>query len=87
MKLMKMDVSQAAGILGLRIMKYAGVTHFVYETFVEATVADADKAIAESQEALALAEQSPLVGGTQYWHLKNISAWTVIKSQLKTEEN
>lgn len=85
MKLLQMDVAQAVGILGLRIVKYSGITHFLNTSATEVTVADADTAIAESLEALAFAEQSPLVGGTQYWHLKNISAWTVIKSQLNNE--
>lgn len=83
MKLMQMDLSTAIGILGLRVVKYAGATHFLkWPSAAEVTVADADQSIAESQEALALAEQSDLAGGHQYWHWKNISAWTVIKPHL-----
>lgn len=88
MKLMAMDLSQAASILGLQIVKYDGVIHFLrWPSAVEVTVTDADQSIVESQEALALAEQSPLVGGTQYWHIKNISAWTVVKPHLNVEKD
>jgi hypothetical protein len=86
MKLMQMDLSPAIGFLGLRVVKFDGVTRFLNSAAVEVTAADADQAIAESQEQLALAEQSPLVGGTQYWHWKTISAWTVVKPHLKVEE-
>lgn len=86
MKLLQMDLSQAISFLGLRIVKNSGVTSFLRSTGAEATVADADQAIAESQEELALAEQSPLVGGTQYWHVRVISAWTVVKPHLTKEK-
>lgn len=86
MKLIQMDISQAIGFLGLRISKSKGVTHVLNGNSVEVTTADADQSIRESQEWLALAEQSPLAGGAQYAHIKNISAWTVIKPLLKVEE-
>lgn len=86
MKLMQMDLSQAISFLGLRVVRNAGVTNFIHSSGVEATVADADQAITESQEELALAEQSPLVGGTQYWHIRTISAWTVVKPHLTKEK-
>jgi hypothetical protein len=87
MKLMKLDVSQALSILDLQIVKNAGVVRVLTRAGIEVTVADADQSIRESQEWLALAEQSPLAGGAQYAHIKNISAWTVVKPYLKTEES
>jgi hypothetical protein len=87
MKLMKLDVSQALSILDLQIVKNAGIVRVLTRTGVEVTVADADQSIRESQEWLALAEQSPLAGGAQYAHIKNISAWTVVKPYLKVEES
>lgn len=87
MKLLQMDLSQAISFLGLRVSRYEGVNHFLrWPSAIEVTVADAEEAITESQEALALAEQSPLVGGTQYWHIRTISAWTVVKPHLKITE-
>lgn len=86
MKSSQMDKAQALDFLGLRIMKYAGITHVVTQFFVEVTEADADQAIAECLEAITLAEQSPLAGA-ELWYVKAISAWTVVKNLLKTEEN
>lgn len=86
MKLMEMDVERAAEILSLRIVKHSGVTHFLNNEALEVTVADADKSIAESQADLEAAAQSSLAGGTQYWHWKNISAWTVLKPHLSAEK-
>jgi hypothetical protein len=87
MKLIQMDVSQAISFLGLNVVKSNGNARFLNSDWVEVTTADADQSIRESQENLALAEQSPLAGGAQYAHIRNISAWTTIRSLLKVEES
>lgn len=81
-----MDKARALEFLGLRVMKYAGVTHVLTQSFAEITVADADAAIAENLEAIVLAQQSP-IAGADIWHVNAISAWTVMKNLLETEEN
>lgn len=86
MKLIQMDVSQALGFLGLTIKKSNGVTHILKSSDVEATLEDAEQEIRESENWLALAAESPLAGGAQYAHIKNISAWTVLKPYLKSKE-
>lgn len=86
MKLIQMDVSQAISFLGLTITRSNGITRLLKSDSVEATTADADKSIRESEEWLALAEQSPLAGGAQYAHIKNISAWTTVRRLLKVKE-
>lgn len=80
----QIDKAQALDFLGLHIMKYGGFTHVLTQSFAEITVADANNAIAENIESISITEQSP-IAGADIWHVKVISAWTVVKNILETE--
>lgn len=82
MELMSMTTAKAAQILGLEIVKTGEDVKFRNSSGEFVELSDANDSIAESQHEIDEAAKSCLAGGAEYWHWKNISAWTVLKPFL-----
>lgn len=83
----KITVAEAAELLELDVLYTVNGAEFIDSDGEEVTLETANRTINDSQLALEAAANSDMIGGTQYWHKRNIETWSVIRDLLENKES